>query len=278
MSPLKTQFHCAKPLQEQPGYFEVSGAHLYTVLHEVADPIGRVLLVGPFASERHRSYLPWVRWARFLAARNVEVLRYDYRGIGESTGSFDEMTFEDWSEDVRLLSGWLEERSPRAPLVLHGLELGAILAGRAFHQGIGDGLLLWCAPANANEALRTTLVRWVSLEQIFKRPEERKLASDYIRAIEQGSPQEVEGYCWSSSLWRESFDFTLPEGLANEACAESVYQRPVRIVELGRDTVPLAKGGTPAHDEFKDFSGLFAPNLEWIVSNASAPNKRASYA
>ena len=58
-----------KRLPEHAGYFEVPGAHLYTVLHEVKDPVARVLLVGPFASERHISYLPWVRWARYLAAR-----------------------------------------------------------------------------------------------------------------------------------------------------------------------------------------------------------------
>ena len=80
----------ANHLPEHAGYFEVPGAHLYTVLHEVKDPIARVLLVGSFASQRHNSYLPWVRWARYLAANNIEVLRYDYRGIGESTGNFDE--------------------------------------------------------------------------------------------------------------------------------------------------------------------------------------------
>ena len=48
--------------EERAGYFQVSGAHLYTVLHEVQEPVARVLLVGPFASERHNSYLPWMRW------------------------------------------------------------------------------------------------------------------------------------------------------------------------------------------------------------------------
>src|ERR1039458_130178 len=90
------------------------------------------------------------------------------------------MTFADWSEDVALLSKWLEERGQKVPLVLHGLGLGAVLAGRAFAGTIGDGLLLWGAPANANQALRQTLMRWVGLEQIFKYGDDRKSASDYI--------------------------------------------------------------------------------------------------
>ena len=89
---------------EHAGYRKVSGAYLFTVLHEVPDPLARVLLIGPFASERHNSYLPWVRWARYLAAQGIEVLRYDYRGIGESTGLFEEMTFTHWIQDVELLA------------------------------------------------------------------------------------------------------------------------------------------------------------------------------
>ena len=275
---MNTPFNYVKHLPEHPGYFEVPGAHLYTVLHEVKDPIARVLLVGPFASQRHNSYLPWVRWARFLAANNIEVLRYDYRGIGESTGKFDEMTFEDWSTDVQLLSGWLESRSPRAPLLLHGLELGAILAGIAFQANMADGLLLWSAPENANKALRSTLMRWVSLEQIFKRPDERRTALDYIRGLERGSSQEVEGYLWTTRLWQESFQFSLPEALATAEGGASQYQRPIRIVKLSKEAVPLASGGTPAHDEFKDFDWLFNPNIDWITANISAPHKKVSNA
>ena len=108
---MQTQLHSDSALLECAGYFNVSGAALYTVLHEVADPVARVLLVGPFASERHFSYHPWVRWARYLAARGIEVLRYDYRGVGESTGRFEEMGFDHWSEDVDLLADWFSRRS-----------------------------------------------------------------------------------------------------------------------------------------------------------------------
>jgi hypothetical protein len=275
---LQNQFASATRHVEKAGYFEVTGAHLYTVLHEVAEPIARALLVGPFASQRHNCYLPWVRWARFLADHDIEVLRYDYRGVGESTGSFDEMTFENWSEDVWLLSNWLEARSPGAPLLLHGLELGAIFAGKAFHAGIGDGLLLWSPPPDANKALRSALMRWVSLEQIFKCADERRTALDYIRELEGGSPQEVEGYLWSTKLWKDSLHFSQPEELASEERAALEYRRPVRIVKLGKDAVPLALGGTPAHDEFKDFNWLFGPNTEWITAKISAPRKKVSHA
>jgi Serine aminopeptidase, S33 len=265
-------------LQERAGYFQVPGAHLYTVLHEVKEPVARVLLVGPFASERHNSYLPWVRWARHLAAENIEVLRYDYRGIGESTGDFEEMALSDWSQDVRLLSAWFASRSPQAPFLLHGLGLGAVFAGRAFDEGIGDGLLLWSSPASANQALRATLMRWVGLEQIFKFGREQKSASDYIRELEQGSSLEVDGYRWSASLWRDSFEFALPAGLLNDESAAEKYKRPVKIVKLTRDAAPLSKGGLVGYDDLKDFTWLYAPNCEWISDVASQWSEGIAYA
>jgi hypothetical protein len=259
-----TQLHSDAALLECAGYFTVSGAALYTVLHEVPDPVARVLLVGPFASERHFSYHPWVRWGRYLAMRGIEVLRYDYRGVGESTGNFEEMGFDHWSEDVELLADWFSSRSQSVPLLLHGLEIGAILAGRIFAQGLGDALLLWSPPAHANQALRSSLMRWAGLEQLFESAENRRSAADYIRQLEQGVSIEVAGYPWSSSLWRRSFDFHLPANLQEDGVAAEAYQRPVKVVKLGREAAPLVKPYV-GYDEVKDLSWLYASNLEWVA-------------
>ena len=182
------------------------------------------------------------------------------------------MTFSDWHEDVRLLSSWLNERSPNLPLLLHGLEVGALLAGRIFDEGIGDALLLWSPTPNANVAMRSTLLRWVGLEQLLRYSEERKTAGDYIRKLEQGSSVEVEGYQWSPELWRDSFNFDLPSGMDDEKSATFKYGRPVKIVILSADAAPLAKKGiVGGGDEIKDLSWLYSDNFNWINEALANP-------
>jgi hypothetical protein len=259
---VQSQLHPAKRLPERAGYFEVCGSYLYTVLHEVEDPDARVLLVGPFASERHFSYHPWVRWARYLAQRRIEVLRFDYRGIGESTGSLDKMTFEDWSGDVRLLSGWLQGRTPKVPLLLHGLEIGAILANRVFRAGVGDALLLWSAPANANEALRSSLRCWAGREQLYESSENRRTASEYIQQLEQGNSIEVAGYQWSSRLWLDSFNFVLGSSIGDRS---PTSERPVQSVKLGKEAAPLIKLHVGIN-EVTDLSWLYGENFAWLTN------------
>jgi hypothetical protein len=268
---VQTQLRPEVNLPEQAGYFAVPGADIYAVLHPVADPVARVLLVGPFASERHSSYHAWVRWARYLAARHVEVLRYDYRGIGESTGVFEEMSFEDWSEDLQILADQFARRSPSVPLLLHGLELGAILAARRFHEGAGDGLLLWSPPANANQILRSTLARWAGTEQQrYEGLEARKSASEYIRQLEQGQFVEVQGYRWSSRLWRDSFHCDLPSTMGDERVSCEAYKKPVRILKLGEDVVhpirsPLGYNGA------QELNWLYSNNFDWVVETVALP-------
>ena len=252
------------PSSEQSAYLPVSGEHLYTVLHGAEDPLARVLLIGPFAAERHYSYIPWVAWSRYLAERRIECLRYDYRGVGESTGLFKEMSFDHWIEDVAILTAWLKSRTPAIPVILHGLDMGALLAAKAFENGGADGLLMWAPPATANLALRATLLRSIAQENLFKPRTERKPLADYLKPLENGEFLEVDGYQWSAKLWSDSFRFELPKSLAGED--GSTDRRPVRTVKLDGKSAPLVKGTAVGYEAIhKDFGPLFADNFEWLA-------------
>jgi hypothetical protein len=175
------------------------------------------------------------------------------------------MTFQHWSEDLQLLASWLKSRSPNLPLVLHGLEMGALLAGIAFQAGVGDVLLLWSPPANANLALRPTLLRWVVADQLFKFGDDRRPASAYFQKMEEGLTIEVEGYRWTAKLWRDSHEVKLPSAMEDENRARAIYHRPVRVVRLGKDAIPLIKGGNAVTNEPRNYTSLFAKNWGWLA-------------
>jgi hypothetical protein len=257
-------------LLESSGYFAVPGVDLFTVLHQVTKPLARVLLVGTFASERQESYNIWVRWARYLAARGIEVLRFDYRGTGESTGVFEDMSFGDWSEDVRLLADWTASRSPRVPFILHGLELGAIFAAKSFDKGVGDALLLWSVPTNANQVLRSALKRWTWLDQLGESPENRRSISDSIRQLDEGGFVELQGYYWSSRLWRESFLFDFPASVVGTDSLSNADRRPVKIINFGKGTTSLVMP-YPKFPEVKDLTNLYADTFRWVAGALNLP-------
>lgn len=251
--------------REQAGYFPVPGAHLYTVLHQVSDPVARVLIVGPFASERHVAYHFLVRWARYLAQNRIEVLRYDYRGTGESTGFFEETRFEQWQEDSRLVTEWVVRRAPCVPLVLHGIELGAIIAAGIFRDGFGDALLIWSPPSNANDVLRSTLKRWSVFEQLQRPSESRKTFAQFVQELDQGQSIDVDGYVWPGHLWGSSFSFLMPETWGGPHDVLDDRERPSKVVPFGKNAGTILGMPYPRNPVIKDLTPLYRESLDWIT-------------
>jgi hypothetical protein len=58
----------------------------------------------------------------------------------------------------------------------------------------------------------------------------------------------------------------LPSALEDENQAREVYKKPVKSVKLGKEAIPLVKGGPAVADIPRDFSALFAKNWSWLSS------------
>ena len=203
--------------------------------------------------------------------RGVEVLRYDHRGIGESEGNFAETHFKDWSNDVVFLAERLAQMAPGLPLILHGLEIGAILAAQAFHKGLGGPAHLMGTPGERSSVLCEPACcagwPWNNFPTLQ--------ASASLRLLSSGSwrrepPSKWPAYTWTSRFWLDSFATRMPDAVLENGSQQKTTMRPVKVFELGKESAPLVKAGYMAEEERKDFSSLFASNYEWLQNRLRA--------
>jgi uncharacterized protein len=66
------------------------------------------------------------RAAQAMNRAGFDVVRFNFRGVGTSTGSYDRGFGE--QEDARAALDWLQERSPGLPLLLGGFSFGSRVA------------------------------------------------------------------------------------------------------------------------------------------------------
>jgi hypothetical protein len=183
---------------EVPQYLDRGGLQTYVVEHRPVQPWRAVVvLAGPMSLERSNSYLSWVRWARTLACNGFVVFRFDYAGVGESTGSFADQTFDTWAGDLCAVVSVARQRHSGLRLFVNGLRLGALLGPSV---GDCDGLLAWGPPDSGRAMLAEILRRKLAADYV-ERVTERGTHEGYIRELESGALLEVEGYPWSRGLW-----------------------------------------------------------------------------
>ena len=91
-----------------------------------------------------RAHRPIRQLALDLADMGYHVLRFDYRGSGDSAGSMDGLDTGDWVEGVKLAIDELRDMAALKNIAIVGLRLGCIMATYAAceHQDIVR-LVLW---------------------------------------------------------------------------------------------------------------------------------------
>jgi pimeloyl-ACP methyl ester carboxylesterase len=132
---------------EEPFVIGAKSEWLYGVAYlptERAEGCRSCILLNPLDNEANNAIRFYVRMARRLASHQIPVLRFDYRGTGNSSCCFSEVSLETLVDDI----GRIREFAARAygldPTCLVGARFGATLAlVYASLYGQADELILW---------------------------------------------------------------------------------------------------------------------------------------
>jgi pimeloyl-ACP methyl ester carboxylesterase len=178
-------------------FFFNSDAHrLFGAFHPPAAVEPRrcaVLLSPPLGHEYVQSYFAYRTLAAALAARGFPVLRFDYRGCGNSSGDLADAELSHWQVDLAQAAIELRTRAGIETICIGGLRFGGTLAALAAESDPAiDSILLWesvLSGGNYVEQLRATHAAFL-----------RRLG---LAAADEGDMIEILGFAMQARLLRE---------------------------------------------------------------------------
>ena len=201
-------------------FFGPDKAQLFATYHPPTGGNGRLLTVicPPLFSEYMRTHLVLRELAIALVAKGQHVLRFDYRGTGDSFGELAEFGIGDWLSDIRLAVQEGRDLSGCAAVQALGVRAGALLLCKAAGSSADfQRLVLWDPVPDGEEYLQV-------LSRIQKGILER---NKYLsRGERREASREHGGYAMSGPML-EGFR-SLDAGIYS-----SVPQHKLRVISTG---------------------------------------------
>lgn len=110
----------------------------------------------------HRAYR---QLALLLTRKGFHVLRFDYRGTGDSSGDLNGVVFADWLQDVDAAIDELREQAGVSRVGVLGLRLGALATATACSKRTDIAGLVLCDPVPSGAAYIAELQAAIAAEQ-----------------------------------------------------------------------------------------------------------------
>jgi len=212
-------------------FFDSGGGRVFATYHPPANGSGLVLTVicPPLLSEYMRTQLALRQLAITLAEQGQHVLRFDYRGTGDSCGELADMSVSDWEKDI---AGAIREAcdlTGSSVVRLLGVRAGALLACRAAATSRAvQRVVLWDpVPDGAGyvQSLRRMQVTLLERNIYLGRRERRQAMHEYA------------GYVLSSAMLEDLH--SLDGGTYAQVPAGNLH-----VVTTSREAVALVPGAS----------------------------------
>lgn len=256
-----------------------AGSHrLAAVLHTPEGPPRACLAMAyPLFEERKAAGRVFVETARALSRAGCAVLRFDYRGCGDSGGAFDAFNAGDWLEDLACAEAVARGRHADVPFGWLGLRLGTALIEHHLQTAAKpDLLILWQAVddpvAWLSDALRKKLMK-----EMLTFGRSRASREALFAELDAGRCIDFDGYRITPALFK-SLRALQPAGPATGAVATlQIHCGPGESPEAAADGAPVHIMRLPLKPfwnliGFTDWNPLIQATVNWIAEQLEAPN------
>ncbi|WP_299084251.1 hypothetical protein [uncultured Paraglaciecola sp.] len=195
-----------------------------------------ILCLPSFAEELNLARAVVAKQAQYFAANQLPCVILDYTGTGDSQGEFEQVTPNDWLDDILAAGRWLQLQGVEN-IVLWGLRFGSLLA--MVHQ---DKLLselpivaqLHWKPVTNGKQFASQFIRIKQANSMMNQSSEEKI--NWREHILAGNPTEIAGYSINASMLNALDQLKVP--------ADFIPKVPFLWLELA------ANAATPAVTRF----------------------------
>jgi exosortase A-associated hydrolase 2 len=194
-----------QPVTEEAHFLEVSGQRVFAVFSRPQGPAARgVVLCHPLGEEKLWAHRALVAFSRELVARGFAVIRFDFRGEGDSESDFQDSSVETRLEDIAAVVKALRQREPSCSDVsLVGLRFGATMAVLSAAGGSDiRGLALW-DPIVDGAAYGQSLLRINLASQLAAHRKVVEGRDKLVDRMTHGETVNIEGYALTGSFYNQ---------------------------------------------------------------------------
>ena len=240
-----------------PHFFGDSRSPLFGVHHPArarGDKRAAVLLCPPIGHEYIRTHWAMRMLAAQLARQGHHVLRFDYRGVGDSSGTLSEVTqLATWVEDVRRAATDLVDESSIEELYIVGLRFGAAVASLAIAEGLPVTHAVYWEPIwSGEEYLADLRVLHATMLDLWVCP---------MTTVDDDQHEEILGSVYTRSLLSEIQEYDLT------FAAEQSPLAPTLVT--GKSALQTLPGSQMViHDEPGDWHDLAMIETAWLPSGS----------
>jgi len=228
-------------MTETAYFLPLGDERLFAFLHLPDGPCrGGAVLCAPLAEEKLWSHRVFVSFARELCGLGYAVLRFDYRGEGDSDRQFEQSDLNTRIEDTVAAIDELKRRVPELQKVtVVGLRLGAAIAAlAAAGRQDAERLVLWDPVINGAEYMQTVL----RANLMFQMAQHRKVIENreaLVERLDRGETINIEGYELAAPFFRQVSAIQLAEALAASPAACQIVSITSRTAPVRDDIAAL---------------------------------------